>query len=142
MPQAFLGTDGVLRLAKNISDGLVVHPDVIEQNVIRELPFMATENILMAAVAQGGDRQFLHERIRQHSLAVAELLKCGETKNDLIERLSADPAFAKIDFKLILNPQAFVGRAAEQVDEFISEVAAPIRQRYPSHPGTDERIHV
>lgn len=142
LPQAFLGTDGVLRLAKNISDGLVVHPDVIEQNVIRELPFMATENILMAAVAQGGDRQFLHERIRQHSLAVAELLKCGETKNDLIERLSADPAFAKIDFKLILNPQAFVGRAAEQVDEFISEVAAPIRQRYPSHPGTDERIHV
>jgi adenylosuccinate lyase len=130
LPQAFLGTDSVLRLARNIADGLVVHPEVIEQNVARELPFMATENILMAAVVMGGDRQLLHERIRQHSLAVAESLKRGESKNDLIERLSADPAFAKIDLKQILDPMAFVGRAAEQVDEFISDVIAPIRARY------------
>lgn len=142
LPQAFLGIDGVLRLARNIADGLVVHPEVIEGNVSRELPFMATENILMAAVAQGGDRQNLHERIRQHSFAVAEALKKGEIKNDLIERLSADPAFAKIDFQQILDPKAFVGRAAEQVDDFISEIIAPIRKSYCSKSNLIEDITV
>src|SRR5712692_4479639 len=125
LPQAFLATDGVVRLAANISDGLVVHPEVIEQNVARELPFMATENILMEAVAQGGDRQKLHERIRQHSLAVTENLKKGEGKNDLVERLEADPAFAGIDFAKVLDRKAFIGRSAEQVDEFIADVIGP-----------------
>jgi len=142
LPQAFLGTDGVLRLAANIVDGLVVHPAVIQQNVSRELPFMATETILMAAVAQGGDRQILHERIRQHSLAVADSLKSGETKNDLIDRLAADPAFTKIDFKRTLDPKAFVGRAPEQVDEFIADVIAPIRQRYAGQIRVNEEINV
>jgi adenylosuccinate lyase len=142
LPQAFLGTDGVLRLALNIADGLVVHPEVIEQNVARELPFMATENILMEAVAKGGDRQQLHERIRLHSLAEADSLKRGETKNNLIERLAADPAFAKIDLKQILDPRAFVGRAAEQVDEFISDVISPIRQLFPARAGSDKGITV
>jgi adenylosuccinate lyase len=142
LPQAFLGTDGVLRLALNISDGLVVHPEVIEHNVARELPFMATENILMEAVAKGGDRQQLHELIRRHSFAVAESLKRGETENDLIDRLAADPAFSKIDFKQILDPKTFIGRAAEQVDEFISDVIVPIRQRFPSRTGADKGIEV
>jgi adenylosuccinate lyase len=142
LPQAFLGIDGVLRLSRNITEGLVVHPEVIEQNVARELPFMATENILMAAVAQGGDRQALHEKIRLQSLAVAESLKSGETRNDLIERLAADPAFAKIDFKNILSPKTFVGRAAEQVDEFISEAISSIRQRYPRRNEATEGINV
>jgi adenylosuccinate lyase len=142
LPQAFLGTDGVLRLAANIVDGLVVHPAVMEQNVSRELPFMATENILMEAVAQGGDRQHLHERLRHHSLAVADSLKRGETKNDLIDRLAADPAFAKIDFKRILDPKAFVGRAPEQVGEFIAEVIEPIRQRYSNRSRANEEIRV
>ncbi len=142
LPQAFLGTDGVLRLALNISDGLVVHPEVIEQNVARELPFMATENILMEAVARGGDRQQLHELIRRHSLVVAESLKRGETKNNLIDRLAADPAFSEIDFKPILDPKSFIGRAAEQVDEFVSDVIVPIRQRFPSRTGVDKGIEV
>jgi len=142
LPQAFLGIDGVLRLARNISDGLVVHPEVIGQNVARELPFMATENILMAAVALGGDRQALHERIRQHSLAVADSLKRGETRNDLIDRLAVDPLFAKIDFKQVLDPKAFEGRAAEQVDEFIADVISPIRQRFGGRAKDEEKVEV
>jgi adenylosuccinate lyase len=130
LPQAFLGADGVLRLAGNIADGLVVNRDVIEQGVARELPFMATENILMEAVARGGDRQALHERIRHHSLAVAASQKKGEARNDLMDRFAADPAFAGIDFKKIMDPKAFIGRAPEQVDEFLADVIAPIRQRY------------
>ena len=142
LPQAFLGTDGVLRLAANIADGLVVHPAVIEQNVARELPFMATENILMEVVAKGGDRQKLHERIRQHSLAVTENLKKGEGKNDLVDRLEADPAFAGIDFAKVLDPKAFIGRAAEQVDEFIADVIAPIRRRYANRTKPSAEINV
>jgi adenylosuccinate lyase len=142
LPQAFLGTDGVLRLALNISDGLVVHSEVIEQNVARELPFMATENILMEAVARGGDRQQLHELIRRHSLAVADSLKGGAAKNDLIDRLAADPAFSKIDFEKILDSKSFIGRAAEQVDEFVSDVIVPIRQRFPSRTGAGKGIEV
>ena len=115
LPQAFLGTDGVLRLALNIAGGLVVNPEVITRNVKEALPFMATENILMAGVAAGGDRQSLHERIRQHSHAVMAELKgrpAGDVspRNDLIERLQADPAFAGVDFAPVLNPAQFVGR--------------------------------
>jgi adenylosuccinate lyase len=142
LPQAFLGTDGVLRLAANIADGLVVHPEVIEQNVARELPFMATENILMEAVAKGGDRQTLHERIRHHSLTVAENLKKGQTKNDLTDRLAADPSFANIDFAKALDPKAYTGRAAEQVDEFLADVISPIRRRYANRAKLSGEIHV
>ncbi len=131
LPQAFLGTDAGIRLALNVANGLVVHPEIIAQNVDHELPFMATENILMAAVAQGGDRQAIHARIRQHSLAVAEELKSGSQKNDLIDRLRADPAFAQLDFGRILEKKNFVGRAPQQVDEFIREVIQPIRKRFP-----------
>ena len=142
LPQGFLGTDGVLRLAANIADGLVVHPEVIEQNVARELPFMATENILMEAVAKGGDRQALHERIRQHSLAVAENLKKGQAKNDLADRLAGDPAFANIDFEKALEPKAFIGRSPEQVDEFLAEVIAPILRRYANRPKPSADVSV
>jgi adenylosuccinate lyase len=137
LPQAFLGTDAVLRLALSISDGLVVHPEVIGQNVDKELPFMATENILMAAVARGGDRQALHERLRQHSLAVAEELKAGSPKNTLIDRLRADPAFRQLEFEKILDKACFVGRAPQQVDDFVRDVVEPIRKRFPppSPPG-------
>ncbi|MFN4259022.1 MAG: adenylosuccinate lyase [Gemmataceae bacterium] len=130
LPQAFLTADAVLRLALNIASGLVVYPAVITRNVQAELPFMATENILMAAVAQGGDRQELHERIRRHSLAVAEQLKQGQPSNDLIDRLRADPAFAGVAWEDVLEPSRFTGRAVEQVDEFLAEVIAPIRQHY------------
>jgi adenylosuccinate lyase len=131
LPQAFLGTDGVLRLALNIAGGLVVHPEVIARNVADALPYMATENILMAAAAQGGDRQALHERIRQHSQAVTAALKAGTGRNDLIDRLRSDPAFAGVDFEQVMEPSNFVGRAPQQVDEFLELEIAPIRGRYP-----------
>jgi adenylosuccinate lyase len=94
---------------------------------------MATENILMAAVAGGGDRQELHERIRQHSQAAAAVVKNEGRPNDLLARLRADPAFATVDLDAAMNPAQFVGRAPQQVDEFLEQVVAPIRQRYDSH---------
>lgn len=134
LPQAFLGADAVLRLALNICNGLVVNPEVIARNVDQAFPYMATENILMAATARGGDRQMLHERIRRHSLAVTEHLKAGGNKNDLIERLQSDPAFAQVDFQQVLDRGHFVGRAPQQVDEWIEEEVVPLRRRY-SHLG-------
>jgi len=134
LPQSFLACDGVLRLALNITKGLVVNPGIIGRNVAEALPFMANENILMAAVAMGGDRQALHERIRQHSLAVSEELKkgTGRTK-DLIDRLRADPAFASIDFqKVLLDQVKFVGRTPEQVEEFVEQDIGALRRRYAS----------
>jgi adenylosuccinate lyase len=128
LPQAFLGTDAVLRLALNITNGLVVHPEVIARHLAAEMAKMATEPLLMAAVAQGGDRQVLHERIRQHSLAAAEQTKAGG-RNDLLDRLRSDPAFARVDFEKILDRGRFVGRAAEQVREWIAAEVEPIRLR-------------
>jgi len=130
LPQAFLAADGVLRLALNISGGLVVNPAVVARNVAKELPYLATENILMAGVARGGNRQHLHELIRQHSHAVAAHLKAGGDRNDLLDRLQAEPAFAGIDWQAVLNPAAFVGRAPQQVSEFMEQEIQPIRQRY------------
>jgi len=131
LPQAFLALDAVLILALNVTDGLVVYPKVIANNLEAELPFMATENILMAAVAAGGDRQSLHERIRRHSQAAAAVVKNEGGKNDLLERLAADEAFAAVDLASALEPRQFVGRAPEQVDEFIAHVVEPIRAKYP-----------
>src|SRR5262249_32908876 len=98
LPQSFLATDGVLRLALNITNGLTVNPEVVTRTVEREFPMMVTETLLMEATARGGDRQHLHERIRQHSHEVTARLKQGETRNDLLDRLRADPAFARVDF--------------------------------------------
>jgi adenylosuccinate lyase len=131
LPQAFLGTDAVLRLALNISSGLVVNPEVIRRNVEATLPFMLTENILMAAVAEGGDRQEIHECIRRHSQAVTVNLKAGASRNDLLDRLRADPLLAKLDFERVIAQGYLVGRAPEQVDEFIREEVAGILSRYP-----------
>jgi adenylosuccinate lyase len=130
LPQAFLGTDGVLRLALNLANGLVVNQAVITPHVEQALPYMATENVLMAAVARGGDRQALHERIRQHSHAVTARLKEGESHNDLLDRLQADPAFAGVDFAPLRQPANFVGRAPQQVEDFLAEEIAPVRRRY------------
>ncbi len=130
LPQAFLGADGVLRLALNISRGLVVNQEVIARNVGQALPYMATENILMAAVAVGGDRQALHEKIRQHSQAVTAALKSGAQKNDLIDRLRADADFARVQFDELMRVGNFVGRAPQQVEEFLEHEITPIRSRY------------
>jgi adenylosuccinate lyase len=130
LPQAFLAADGVLRLLLNISNGLVVQEEVVRRNVAQTLPNMQSENVLMAAVARGGDRQQLHERIRRHSVEVAEALKRGAAGNDLLGRLRADPAFAAVDFERVLAEGHFAGRAAEQVDEFLAQEVEPVRQRY------------
>ena len=126
LPQAFLAVDAILMLYQSVSTGLVVYPQVIARNLGEELPFMATENILMAAVAAGGDRQDLHERIRQHSVAAAQAVKQEGRTNDLLERLAADPSFSGVDLENTLDTARFVGRAPEQVDEFIDQVISPL----------------
>ncbi len=130
IPQAFLAIDAVLILYRNIVDGLVVYPKVIEKHLGEELPFMATEEILMAGVQTGGDRQELHERIRVHSQAAAQQVKEFGRANDLLERLKTDSAFASVDLGNALDARRFVGRAPEQVDAFIANIVEPIRQRY------------
>lgn len=130
LPQAMLAVDAVLVLYQNVTSGLVVYPAVIGKNLSEELPFMATENILMDAVAAGGDRQELHERIRVHSQAAADQVKQHGQPNDLIHRLQNDAAFSAVDLSAAMNPRQFVGRAPEQVDEFVETVVNPIREKY------------
>jgi adenylosuccinate lyase len=115
---------------------------MIAGHVDRELPFMATENILMAAVQAGGDRQDLHERIRVHALEAANRLNNGAADNDLISRIRHDPVFPPLDYDHVLDPHRFVGRATRQVDEFIARQIAPIRQRYPDRRPVDEDFEV
>ncbi len=131
LPQAFLATDAALRLYLNIVQGIVLYPEVMRRYVAEELPFIASENVLMAAVAAGGDRQDLHERIRRHSMAAAAEVKEHGRPNDLLARLKQDPAFRSIDLDTVLDPEKFVGRAPEQVDHFIAAEIAAIRARYP-----------
>lgn len=142
LPQAFLATDAVLLLYQNVAGGLVVYPKVIAGHLEAELPFMATENILMAAVAAGGDRQELHERIRRHSQAAAAVVKQQGGRNDLMERLAADKTFSKVDLAAVLEPSQFVGRAPQQVEEFIAEVVEPIRARYAGWLDTKADVEV
>jgi adenylosuccinate lyase len=142
MPQAFLAVDAILILLENIVRGLVIYPQVIERNLREELPMMATENLLMAAVQAGGDRQELHEVIRRHAVAAAAEVKQKGRPNDLVERLSADPHFAGIDISGILDPERYIGRAPEQVDRFIAECVEPVRQRYASHAPTAVEVEV
>ncbi len=130
IPEAFLAIDGILEILTNVLDGLVVYPKVIAARVNAELPFMATENILMAAVKTGGNRQQLHEEIRVHSHEAAAQVKQLGKKNDLIDRLKANKAFSKVDFKSVMNPKSYTGRAPQQVDEFIKENVTPLRRKY------------
>ena len=142
IPEAFLAIDGILEILINVLDGLVVYPKVIAWRVAAELPFMATENILMAAVRAGGDRQQLHEKIRQYSHAAAAQVKQLGRHNDLIDRLKSDKAFAKINFKTVLNPKGYIGRAPQQVDEFIKEVVTPIRRKYRNELNRKVELNV
>lgn len=130
LPQSFLAIDAVLILYRNIVDGMVVYPKVIEKHLNEELPFMATEEFLMAGVEAGGDRQDLHERIRVHSQDAGAEVKVNGGQNDLIERLQKDPAFAGCDLASALDARKYIGRAPEQVDAFIAEIVDPVRQRY------------
>jgi len=128
MPELFLATDGILQLVCDVGGGLVVHPRVIERNLRRELPFLATETVLMEAVRAGGDRQDLHERIRVHARAAADRLKDEGGQNDLFERLRADHAFDGVGHLLTddADPRRYTGRASEQVEDFLREEVDPV----------------
>ncbi len=130
IPEAFLAVDGILEILINVTDALVVYPKVIAAHVAAELPFMATENILMAAVKAGGNRQELHQILKLHSHAAAVQVKKFGKPNDLISRLKADIAFRKVGFEKVLDPKSYVGRAPQQVDEFIKDIVTQIRRKY------------
>jgi adenylosuccinate lyase len=144
VPEGFLAIDGILDLCLNVVDGLVVYPKVIEAHLMRELPFMATENIMMDAVKAGGDRQELHERIRQHSMAAGRVVKEEGKDNDLLERIAADPAFGMTmdQLQAIMKPENFVGRAPEQTEEFISEYVKPVLDENKDILGMKAEINV
>jgi len=142
VPEPFLATDGMLRIVANVARGLVVYPKVIEARVRAELPFMATENILMAAVAAGGDRQALHECIRKHSQASARRVKEEGRENDLLDRVAADPAFARVNVKAVTDPRAFIGVAPQQGVACLRDFVAPIRRRHRRAPGRAADLNV
>jgi adenylosuccinate lyase len=142
MPQAFLTIDAILILLLNVTSGLVVNERVIARNLDEELPFMATENILMAAVNAGGDRQLLHEKIRRHSIEAGRAIKELGLRNDLLDRLAADPDFAAVNVGNLVNAGQFVGRAPQQVDNFCNEVVAPIVERYSRSQAESVDLHV
>lgn len=126
--EAFLAVDAILNIYNNVSEGIVVYPKIIRKRILEELPFMATENILMEAVKRGGDRQVLHERIRVHSLEAARKVKEEGNTNDLLERIANDPAFdiSLEDLSNVLAPENYIGRSCEQVQEFLSEHVLPL----------------
>ncbi len=128
IPEAFLATDAILNLYANICSGLIVYPKVIEKHLEKELPFMATENIMMDAVKRGADRQELHERIRLHSMEASRNIKEKGSKNDLLERIASDPIFnLTIDqLKNLLAPEKYIGMAKKQTEDFLSEIVHPI----------------
>lgn len=130
VPEAFLAADAVLDLLIHVSRGLVVNAAVIQQRLEAELPFMATENLIMAGVKGGGDRQELHERIRRHSQLAAQQVKQHGKPNDLLHRIGKDDAFAGVDVHAVLDGGQYVGRSPEQVEEFVQNIVEPIRARY------------
>lgn len=132
VPEAFLAVDAILNLYANVADGLVVYPKVIEQHLRKELPFMATENIMMDAVKRGGDRQELHERIRIHSMAASRMVKEEGKENDLLERIAQDSAFGVTleELRALIDPSKYVGRAPQQTEEFLREQVAPVLKEY------------
>ena len=134
IPEAFLAVDAILQIYLNVTDGLKVYPKVIERRLREELPFMATENIMMDAVKRGGNRQELHERIRVHSVAAGRVVKEEGGQNDLIDRIAADPAFGLTKEEILahMDPKAYIGRCEAQVEEFSAQVVDPIRAQWAS----------
>ncbi|ARP50127.1 MULTISPECIES: adenylosuccinate lyase [Caproicibacterium] len=144
VPEAFLAVDGILNLYRNVADGLVVYPKVIMQHLQRELPFMATENIMMDAVKRGGDRQQLHEHIRQHSMAASKVVKEEGGENDLLQRIADDPIFGVTLEQLqeVVKPEKYVGCAPQQTEEFLKETVAPVLAQYAEFPDDAVAITV
>ncbi|MFN3150934.1 adenylosuccinate lyase [Bremerella sp.] len=142
LPLSFLGIDAILIILANVCDGMVVYPALIKRHLAEELPFMATENIMMAAVKAGGDRQDLHEKIRVYSREAGARIKQEGLDNDMLARIQADPAFPAFDAKEILEPLKYVGRAPEQVDDFLADIIQPIRDRYANVSLENEELKV
>lgn len=132
VPEAFLATDAVLNLYANVADGLVVYPKVIEQRLRKELPFMATENIMMDAVKRGADRQVLHEKIRVHSMEASKIIKEQGGENDLLSRIANDEAFGVTldELNVLLDPKKYTGRATQQTEDFLNEIVKPVLNKY------------
>ncbi len=141
LPQAFLAADGILRLYQNVAGGLVVNREVIRDHVRRELPFIACERVLMVAVRAGGDRQELHEKLRQHAHAALAEVKVGRP-NDLFDRLGAEPAFTRVPLKGLLDARKHVGLAPEQTRAFLREYVAPVRRRHRKLLGRRVELEV
>lgn len=144
MSEMFLATDALQNLYLNVASGLVVYPEVVRRNLIEELPFLASEHLMMEAVKAGGDRQAIHEALRVHSREAARIIKMEGGRNTLRERLAADPAFARVasKFEHLLDPQRFVGRAPEQVVEFLREDVEPLLERHRALIGVEGAVHV
>ena len=144
IPEGFLAIDGILDLCMNVVDGLVVYPKVILKHMMAELPFMATENIMMDAVKRGGNRQELHELIREYSMQAGATVKKEGKENNLVDLIAADPAFGmtKEEIEAILEPKNFVGRAPEQTEEFITEVVKPVLDANKDILGMTAEINV
>lgn len=144
VPESFLAVDAVLNIYLNIATKMVVYPKVIEQHILKELPFMATENIMMQAVKNGGDRQELHEKIRIHSMAAARVVKEEGKENDLIERIANDKSFNLDinDIKAVLKPENFIGRAKEQTEEFLRDYVSPVLEKYKDILGEEAELSV
>ena len=142
--EAFLGVDAILNILINVCDGLVVYEKVIRQRVMNELPFMATENIMMDAVKKGGNRQELHEKLRVHSQAAARVVKEEGGRNDLVERIAADPAFmvTREEIEAILQPEKFIGRSKEQVEEYLAGIITPLLQENKELLGEKQELSV
>ena len=133
MAEGFLAADAILNIMLNVTDGIVVYPKVIRSRLMAELPFMASENIMMQAVEKGGNRQELHERLRQHAIAAGKQVKEEGLPNDMVDRIAADPAFGLTKEEIVagLVPENFVGRAPQQVEEFIAHILKPIFDANP-----------
>ena len=144
IPEGFLAVDGILDLYLNVVDGLVVYPKVIEKRLMSELPFMATENIMMDAVKAGGDRQELHERIRELSMEAGRNVKAEGKDNNLLELIAADPSFNLTleELKKTMDPKKYVGRAPQQVEEFLDEVIRPVLEENKDLLGIKAEINV
>jgi adenylosuccinate lyase len=144
IPETFMATDAILDIAANISSGLIVNENVIMSDIEKELPFMMTENILMAAVKKGGDRQDLHEKIRVHSMEAARQVKQFGKPNDLLERIAKDEAFNLnlINLKELMNPSLYIGRAPEQVTDFIEKIVTPLKKAYGAFAATEVEMKV
>jgi adenylosuccinate lyase len=143
LPEAFLATDGILKILTNVATGLNVWPEVVKARLDQELPFMASEVILMAAVKAGGDRQDLHERIRRHSLAAMEQVKKLGRANDFLARIKADASFAKVhNLDELVHPSRFVGLAPQQTARFVREHVEPVRKKYAGLLGLTADLHV